>query len=64
MHGEGKSDFGSKKASRLKHHVSPSKLSPSGSSTSSHTRRLKKKWRLSTLSDDDSDQPSWTKNKF
>ena len=64
MHGEGKSDSFSKKASRSKRHVSPSKSSSPGSSTSSHTRRLKKKRRLSALSDDDSDQPSWAKNKF
>ena len=63
MHGECRSDSGSKKASRSKRHVSPSKSS-SGSTTSSHTRRLKKKRRLSTISDDDSDQSSWAKNKF
>ena len=63
MHGEGKPDSGSKKALPSKHHVSRSKSSSSGTSTPSHARRLKKKRRLSTLSDDDSDQPSWTKTK-
>ena len=61
--GDGKNDFGYKKASRSKRHVRVSN-SCSGSWACSRTRRLKTTRKLSPASDDDSEPPSLARDKF